>query len=104
MGQDCRRPVPVCRPVDPVGDIDIIAAESLFHNRIQGQMEKGGMEQGQDKLDFNRVLAWMATLVQWGRIQSNKMCWVFVTFVTLSASNEENLARGCAVCHSALTS
>jgi hypothetical protein len=58
--------VPVCRRVDPVGDIDIIAAESLLHNRIQAQMEKGGMDQGGDKLDFERVLAWMATLVQWG--------------------------------------
>jgi hypothetical protein len=64
-----------------------MAAESLFHDWIRAQVEKGGMEQGEDKLDFDRVLAWMATLVQWGRIQSNKMCWVFVTFVTLFSSH-----------------
>jgi hypothetical protein len=59
------------------------AAERLFNDWIQAQMEKDGIQQGRDELDLDRVLAWMATLVQWGGIQSNKMCWVFVRFVTL---------------------
>lgn len=59
-----------------------LAAESLFNDWVQAQMEKAGVAQSGDKLDCDRMLAWMATLVQWGGIQSNKMCWVFVTFVT----------------------
>jgi superfamily II DNA helicase RecQ len=60
-----------------------VAADSLFGDWVRAQMEKEGIEQGEEELYFDRVLAWMAALVQWGGIQSNKMCWVFVRFVTL---------------------
>lgn len=63
-----------------------VAGERLFNDWVRAQMQTEGIEQGEDKLDFDRVLAWMATLVHWGGIQSNKMCWVFVTFITLFAT------------------
>jgi hypothetical protein len=63
-----------------------VAGERLFNNWVRAQMQTEGIKQREDKLDFDRVLAWIATLVQWGGIQSNKICWVFVTFITLFAT------------------
>jgi superfamily II DNA helicase RecQ len=68
-----------------------VAAESLFNDWVRAQMEKEGIELREDELHFNGVLAWMATLVQWGGIQSNKMCWVFVRFVSLFAMQRERV-------------
>jgi hypothetical protein len=68
-----------------------VAAESLFNDWVRAQMEKEGVELREDELHFNGVLAWMATLVQWGGIQSNKMCWVFVRFVSLFAMQRERV-------------
>jgi adenylylsulfate kinase-like enzyme len=53
-----------------------VAAEILFTDCVRAHLEKDGIEQREDGLHFDRVLAWMATL------QSNKMCWVLVQFVT----------------------
>jgi hypothetical protein len=59
-----------------------VAATTLFTNWVQGEMQKEGAWQEEDELPmcFNKVVAWMASLIQWGGIQSNKMCWVFVQF------------------------
>jgi hypothetical protein len=42
--------------------------EGLFNDWALVQMEKEGIEQGEDALHIDRVLACMATLVRWGEI------------------------------------
>ena len=58
-----------------------VAAESLFSDWVQEQMRQEGVGQAEEELQFDSALAWMARLVRWGGIQSNKMCWVFVRFM-----------------------
>ena len=57
-----------------------VAAGSLFTDWVQEQMQREGVGQVEEKLSFDAALAWMARLVWWGGMQSNKMCWVFVRF------------------------
>ena len=59
-----------------------MAAGSLFTDWVQEQMQREGVGQVEEELLFDSALAWMARLVWWGGIQSSKMCWAFVTFVT----------------------
>jgi superfamily II DNA or RNA helicase len=66
-----------------------VAAESLFSDWVQEQMRTEGVGQADEELQFDSVLAWMARLVWWGGIQSNRMCWVFVRFIARFARWEQ---------------
>jgi hypothetical protein len=67
-----------------------VAGENLFNDWVQEQMREEGIRPVEEELQFDQVLAWMAKLVWWGGIQSNRMCWVFVTFVGLFARQVED--------------
>jgi superfamily II DNA helicase RecQ len=65
-----------------------VATDSLFMHWVQGEMQKEGVCQNKEGLpvDFDKIVLWMASLVRWGGIQSNKMCWVFVRFTAQYAN------------------
>lgn len=57
------------------------AWESTFDDWVRAQMQREGIRR-KEEVEFDKVLVWMGSTVWWGGIQSSKMCWVFVSFVS----------------------
>jgi superfamily II DNA helicase RecQ len=58
-----------------------------FTKWVQARMQREGIwhQDTGPSADFDQMVLWMASLVRWGGIQSNRMCWVLVQFTMQSA-------------------
>jgi hypothetical protein len=59
-----------------------------FTEWVQAMMQKEGIGHRDTgpPADFDQMVLWMASLIQWGGIQSNRMCRVLVQFTTQSVA------------------